>query len=174
MNPEVKHIVNELRHKFYSNFATAMNMPVIVTGTSYSSNSPIASWMDHRQRLNYINIYAYTAPDEFVPFRPFILRVAINKSAGRVTVTRKGQVCRGLNLLWDFELTVLPKEILDFLPWIVNLVEAHDKGSPLLLESPPHSFELKVSEVRLFNNAWTETAWLLANSTISPNSSLLT
>ena len=172
MNPEAKHIVNELRHKFYSNFAAAMNMPVLITGTSYSSNSPIASWIDRSQRLNYINVYAYTAPDEFVPFRPFILRLAINKSAGRVTVTRKGQVCRGMNLMWDFELTVLPKEILDFLPWIVNLVETHDKGSPLLLESPPHSFELNVSEVKLFNNAWTEKAWLLANPTIFPNSSL--
>ncbi|RCJ39936.1 hypothetical protein A6769_05095 [Nostoc punctiforme NIES-2108] len=168
MNPEAKHIVNELRHKFYSNFAATMNMPVLITGTSYSSNSPIASWMDRKQRLNYINVYAYTAPDKFVPFRPFILRVAINKSAGRVTTIRKGQICRGLNLVWDFELTVLPKEILDFLPWIVNLVEAHEKGSPLLLESPPHSFELNVSEVKLFNNAWTEKAWLLANPTIFP------
>ncbi|MEH2197781.1 hypothetical protein [Nostoc sp.] len=167
MNPEAKHIVSELRHKFYCNFAATMNMPVSITGTSYSSNSPIASWMDRRERLNYVNVYAYTAPDEFVPFRPFILRLAINKSAGRVATFRKGQVCRGLNLVWDFELTVLPKEILDFLPWIVNLVEAHDKGSSLLLQSPPHLFEFKVPEVGLLNNAWTQKAWLLANSTIS-------
>ncbi|MEH2433109.1 MAG: hypothetical protein V7K25_02450 [Nostoc sp.] len=166
MNPEAKHIVSELRREFYSNFAAAMNLPVSITGTSYSSNSPIASWMDHRQRLNYLNVYAYTAPDEFVPFRPFILRLAINKSAGRITTFKKGQVCRGLNLMWDFELTVLPKEILDFLPWIVNLVESHDKGSSLLLQLPPHSFELEVPEVRLFNNAWTQKAWLLANSPI--------
>ncbi|HYX17909.1 MAG TPA: hypothetical protein VE944_26825 [Nostoc sp.] len=165
MNPEAKHIVSELRREFYSNFAAAMNLPVSITGTSYSSNSPIASWMDHRQRLNYLNVYPYTAPDEFVPFRPFILRLAVNKSAG-ITTFRKGQVCRGLNLMWDFELTVLPKEILDFLPWIVNLVESHDKGSPLLLQSPPHSFELKVPEVGLFNSAWTQKAWLLANSPI--------
>jgi hypothetical protein len=163
MNPEAKHIVSELRREFYSNFATAMNTPVSITGTSYSSNSPIASWMDHKQRLNYINVYAYTAPDEFVPLRPFILRLAINKSAGKVMVLRKGEVCRGLNLKWDFELTVLPEEILDFLPWIVNLVESHDKGFPLLIQSPPHSFELKVSEVELLNNAWTQKAWLLAN-----------
>lgn len=130
-----------------------MNMPMIITGTSYSSNSPIASWMDYRERLNYVNIYAYTAPDEFVLFHPFILRLAINKSAGKVTTFTKGQVCRGLNLVWNFELTVLPKEILDFLAWIVNLVEAHDKGSSLLLQSPPHSFELKVPEVEFFNNA---------------------
>lgn len=167
MNPEAKNIVSELRREFYSDFAAAMNMPVMITGTSYSSNSPIASWMDHRQRLNYVNVYAYTAPDEFVPFRPFILRLAINKSVGRIMMSKKGQVCQGLNLVWDFELTVLPKEILDFLPWIVSLVEAHDKGSPLLLQSPPHSFELQVPAVGFFKNAWTQKAWLLANSTIS-------
>ncbi len=164
MTPEAKHIVSELRREFYSHFAAAMNMPVIITGTSYTSNSPIASWMDDRRQLNYINVYAYTAPDEFIPLRPFILRLAINKSAGRVMMVKKGQECRGLNLLWNFELTVLPKEILDFLPWIVNLVEAHDKGSSLLLQSTPHPFGLKLPVVGLLNEVWTEKAWLLANS----------
>ncbi|MBE9036433.1 hypothetical protein [aff. Roholtiella sp. LEGE 12411] len=167
MTPEAKHIVSELRREFYSHFAAAMNMPVIITGTSYTSNSPIASWMDDRRRLNYVNVYAYTAPDEFVPLRPFILRLAINKSAGRVMMVKKGQECRGLNLVWNFELTVLPKEILDFLPWIVSLVEAHDKGSSLLLQTPPHPFELKLPVAGLFNEVWTEKAWLLANSKMS-------
>ncbi|MFH7029667.1 MAG: hypothetical protein ACHBN1_30965 [Heteroscytonema crispum UTEX LB 1556] len=166
MTPEAKHIVNELRREFYSLFAASMNMPVIITGTSYSSNSPIASWMDDRRRLNYVNVYAYTAPDEFIPLRPFILRLAINKSAGRVMMVKKGQECRGLNAVWDFELTVLPKEILDFLPWVVSLVEAYDKDSPSLLVSPPHPFELKLPAFGLCNQAWTEKAWLLANSTI--------
>lgn len=161
MTPEAKHIVSELRSEFYSLFSAAMNMPVIISGTSYSSNSPIASWMDNRQRLNYVNIYAYIAPDEFIPLRPFILRLAINKSALQVMMVKKGQESRGLNLLWDFELTVLPREILDFLPWVVNLVEAHDKGSPLLLQSPPHPFELKVPAVGLCNDPWTEKARLL-------------
>jgi hypothetical protein len=166
VTPEAKHIVNELRREFYSLFAAAMDMPVMITGTSYSSNSPIASWMDDRRRLNYVNVYAYTAPDEFIPLRPFILRLAINKSAGRVMMVKKGQECRGLNAVWDFELTVLPKEILDFLPWIVSLVEAHDKSSPSLLVSPPHPFELKLPALELCNQAWTEKAWHLANSTM--------
>jgi hypothetical protein len=166
VTPEAKHIVNELRREFYSLFAAAMNMPVMITGTSYSSNSPIASWMDDRRRLNYVNVYAYTAPDEFIPLRPFILRLAINKSAGRVIMVKKGQECRGLNAVWDFELTVLPREILDFLPWVVNLVEAHDKSLPSLLVSPPHPFELKLPDFELCNQAWTEKAWHLANSPI--------
>jgi len=76
---------------------------------------PIASWVDDRQRLNYVNIYAYTAPDEFFPKRPFLPVVAINKSAGRVTMLKQGQECQGFNWAW-ISLTVLPEEILDFLP----------------------------------------------------------
>ncbi len=167
MNPEAKHIVSELRREFYSLFAAAMNVPVKITSASYSSNSPIASWIDDRQRLNYVNVYPYTAPDEFIPLRPFILRLAINKSAGRVMMGRNEQECRGLNLVWDFELTVLPREILDFLPWIVSLVKTSDKGLPSFLQLPPHPFELTVPPIGLRNHAWTEKAWLLANSTMS-------
>ncbi|OUL37261.1 hypothetical protein BV372_03290 [Nostoc sp. T09] len=161
MTPEAKHIVSELRREFYSLFATAMRTPVLITGTSYSSNSPIASWIDNRQQLNYVNIYAYTAPDEFNPLRPFVLRLAINKSALQFMMGKKWQQYRGLNLVWDFELTVLPREILDFLPWIVSLVEAHDQVAPLLLQSPPHPFELKMPAVGLCNNAWTLEACIL-------------
>lgn len=164
MTPEAKHIVSELRREFYFLFSAAMNVPVKITGASYSSNSPIASWVDDRQRLNYVNVYAYTAPDEFIPFRPFILRLAINKSAGRITIVKRGSECRGLNRVWDFELTLLPGEILDFLPWIVTLVKAQDKSSPSLLQLPPHPFEFKVPTVGLLNEAWTEKAWSLANS----------
>jgi hypothetical protein len=167
MNPEAKRIVGELRHEFYSLFVAAMNVPVIITGASYSSNSPIASWVDDRQRLNYVNIYAYIAPDEFFPQRPFLLRVAINKSSGRVTPVKQKQECRGLNRGWDFVLTVLPEEILDFLPWIVRLVNADDKSSLSLLQSPPHPFDFKVPVVGLGNDAWTEKAWRIANSTMS-------
>jgi hypothetical protein len=167
VTPEAKHTVSELRLKFYSLFAAAMNVPMRVTGASYSSNSPIVFWVDDRQRLNYMNVYAYTAPDEFIPLRPFILRLAINKSAFRDMIVKKGLKYRGLNRAWNFELTLLPREILDFLPWIVSLVEAYDKGSPSLLVSPPHPFEFQMPAVGLLNQAWTEKAWELANLTMS-------
>lgn len=167
MTPEAIRLVCQLRGEFYSLFAADIKVPVRITGKSHSSISPIATWVDDRQRLNYVNVYAYKAPDEFLPKRPFILRVAINKSAGRVTFLKQGQEYRGINREWDFELTVLPEEILDFLPWIVNLVKAQDKGSPSLLQQPPHPFDFKVPKFRLFNNAWTQKAWLLADSSIS-------
>ena len=163
MTPEAKRIVSELRCEFYSLFATAMKVPVRITGTSYSrSNSPIASWVDGRQRLNYVNIYAHTAPDDFFPKRPFLLRLAINKSAGSVTRVKHEQEYQGLNQGWDFELTVLPEEILDFLPWIVSLIQADDKGVPSLVQAPPCLSKFVVPENGLFNNAWTEKAWRIS------------
>ena len=168
MTPEAKQIVSELRREFYSLFAATMKTPVSISSTSYSSNSPIATWIDDRQQLNYVNIYAYTAPDEFNPLRPFILRLAINKSALQFMMGKKSQKSRGLNLIWNFELTVLPREILDFLPWIVSLVEARDRVAPLQLQSPPHPFELKVPALELCNNAWTLEASCLLTKMIQP------
>ncbi|MBV8883054.1 MAG: hypothetical protein JO235_03505 [Chroococcidiopsidaceae cyanobacterium CP_BM_RX_35] len=143
-----------------------MKVPVILTGTSYTSNPPVASWVDGGQRLNYMNIYAHTAPDVFFPKRPFLLRLAINKSAGNVSMVKQGQECRSLNQVWDFELTVLPEEILNFLPWTVSLVKAHDKSSPSLVQSPAYLSEFVVPKGGLFNNVWTEKAWRIIDSTM--------
>ncbi|MCL1463068.1 hypothetical protein [Argonema galeatum] len=163
MTPEAIRIVDSLRREFYSLFAAAMKVPVKITGNSYSSNFPTASWLDNSKRLNYVNIYAYTAPDHLIPERPFILRVAINKGAGRIRIPQWGQECRGFNQGWHFELTLLPEEILDFLPWIVSLIKSHDKGSPPFADEPPHPFELKMYNGLLSNNVWTEKAWQLQN-----------
>lgn len=164
MTPETKRIVGELRNEFYHLFATAMNTPVKIIGASYSNNSPIAAWVDHTQRMNYINIYAYTAPDDFIPKRPFLLRVAINKSAGRITFGKQAQDCQGLNCEWDFALTLLPAEIIDFLPGIVSLIKAHDRNLKCL-PGMLYPFGSKQSKILLLdNNFWTESAWLVAES----------
>lgn len=163
MTPESIRLISQLRSEFYSLFATAMNVPVKISGSSYSSNFAIASWVDDRKRLNYVSIYAYTAPDKLIPERPFLLRVAINKSAGRVGTAKWGKECQGLNESWYFELTVLPEEILDFLPWIVSLVKVHEKGSPSLVQEPPHAFDFNLSKGQLSNDAWTQSALQVAD-----------
>lgn len=161
MTPEAIRIVSQLRQEFYTLFAAAMNVPVKITGSSYSSNFPIASWIDNNKQLNYVSVYAHTAPDKLVPKRPFLLRVAINKSAGRIARAKWGKECHGQNQTWYFELTVLPEEILDFLPWIVSLVKAYDKGSLSFVQEPPHPFELKAPNWLLLNDAWTQSALLI-------------
>lgn len=160
MTPEAIRIVSQLRRDFYSRFAATMNLPVSIT-TSHPStgNPPIAFWIDDRQRFNYLRVYVYKAPDELLPERPFILRVSVNKGGGIATAAKWRRGCRGLNQGWNFELTLLPEEILDFLPWLVSLVKSQEHGSASFVAEPPHPFHFKTSNVSSFNDAWTQKAW---------------
>lgn len=92
-------------------------MPVSITSSNlYASNPLTASWMDNGKKLNYLCVYAHTVPDELVPKRPFILQLAANKGAGISANTRREKDCQGLNQSWYFKLTLLPEEVLNFLP----------------------------------------------------------
>jgi hypothetical protein len=156
VTPETIRIISNLRQEFYSLFVAEMGVPVKISGSSYNSSSLVASWTDDSQHLNYVNIYAYTAPDALQSERPFILRLTINRGAGDISVARKGPSCRGLNRKWYFELTVLPEEILEFLPWVVSLVKA--KGLISGVEEPPHPVTFNITSRSLATEAWTQQA----------------
>jgi hypothetical protein len=159
MTPEAIRIVSQLRREFYSLFAAAMEVPVSITnGSSSTGNPPMAFWIDERQRLNYLRVYVYTAPDELMPERPFILRVSVNKGGGITAAAKWRRDHQGLNRDWHVELTLLPDEILDFLPWLVNLVKSNDQGSASFVQEPPHPFYFKTSNVLSFKEAWTQKA----------------
>jgi hypothetical protein len=155
MTPKAIRIVSQLRSEFYFLFAEAMKIPVNITsGNSYASNLPKASWVDTRQQLNYVCIYAHTAPDDLVPDRPLILRLSVNKGADLVVAAKRGRGSHGLNRSLYFELTLVPEEALDFLPWLVSLVKSHDTGSSSLPE-PPYPLDFKTSGGLGCRNAWT-------------------
>lgn len=158
MTPETIRTIANLRREFYTLLAAEMSMPVKVSGSSYNSSALIASWMDENQHLNYVNIYAYTAPDNLQSQRPFVIRLAINKGAGDLSSARKGLSCRGLNKKWSFELTALPEEILDFLPWIVSLVETKTQNLLSSTPTPPHPVALNAATVLSATAAWTHNA----------------
>lgn len=159
MTPEAIRIVSQLRRDFYSLFAAAMEVPVSITnGSSSTGNPPMVSWIDDKQRLNYLRIYVYTAPDELIPERPFILRISVNKGGGIGAPAKWRRDYRGLNQDWHVELTVLPEEILDFLPWLVSLVKCYDQGSSLFVQEPPHPFDFNSSDGVLCKDAWTQKA----------------
>lgn len=159
MTPSTIRLVSQLRQEFYARFATAMNVPVHVTsGNTYASNLATASWVDRQQRLNYVYVYAHTAPDDLVPERPLVLRLGINKGAGVGAMTRREKGCRGFNQSWHFELTVLPEEIIDFLPWIISLVKSYDSNSAPFVPEPPHPFDFQMSNALLFHQAQTHKA----------------
>ncbi|MBV8884367.1 MAG: hypothetical protein JO235_10285 [Chroococcidiopsidaceae cyanobacterium CP_BM_RX_35] len=159
MTPEAISLISKLRIEFYSLFAAAMNAPVRITAHSYSSNFPIACWVDSQRRLNYLSVYAHSAPDVLFPLRPLLLRMAVNKGAGAVTLIRPGLKFRDLNQEWYFELTTLPEEMTDFIPWMVSLVEANDQVASAAVKLPPHPLEFISPVAGSFNHAWTEKAW---------------
>lgn len=159
MTPETIRVVSQLRREFYSMFAAEMELPVSITnGSSSTGNPPMVSWIDDKQRLNYLRIYVHKAPDELIPERPFILRLSLNKGGGIATATKWRRDHQGLNRDWYFELTLLPEEMLDFLPWLVNLVKSHDPDADTFVEEPPHPLSCKFSNKLLFNDAWTQKA----------------
>jgi hypothetical protein len=159
MTPAVIRTISQLRQEFYSLFAAAMEIPVKVTnGNSYASNLSMASWIDGRHRLNYVCVYAHTAPDELFPERPFILQLNVNKGVDVIAIARRSEGCQGYNRSWHFALTLLPEEILDFPLWLVSLVNSYETDSASFLPEPPHPFDSKASNMLLFHEAWTRQA----------------
>lgn len=159
MSPAAMRIVSQLRNEFYSRFAVAMDVPVTITqGNSYASNLARASWLDARQQLNYVCIYAHTAPDELVPDRPLILRLAVNQGAGIDMMPKRGTTSKKVNHCWRFELTLLPEELLDFLPWIIDLITTNDNRSITFVPEPPHPIDLQLSSLLSSRNACTRKA----------------
>ena len=160
MTPEAISIVVQLRGEFYTLLAAKSQVPVNISRDNHSTSyRSMASWIDNRQQLNYLLVYPYIAPDTLVPKRPFILKIAINRGAGSMVNAKWRKNCRGVNQSWHFELTLLPEEILDFLPWVVSLIESQDNDSALERETPPHPLKLPRPEVDLGQNAWTQKAW---------------
>jgi hypothetical protein len=157
MTPAAAAIVSELRGRFYSHFAAAM--PPLVTVVNAKQGAPgtsVAAWVDAHQQLNYLYVYACVAPDPFLPERPLILRVSINKGAEMPSLSRIKRGSRSLNQDWHFDLTLLPEEVLAFVPWVVGMTQAQAGDAAAL--DPPHPLTF-VSNPRSFLNAWTHSAW---------------
>jgi hypothetical protein len=158
VTPETIRTISDLRREFYASFIAAMCTPVKLGNSPYGSSFSIASWIDENQYLNYVNIYAHTAPDELQSERTLILRVSINRGAGDLTAARKGPNCQGLNRKWWFELTLLPEEMLDFLPWVIDLVEAKTKNLLTSVREAPHPLTFNESNLLQSTKAWTQKA----------------
>lgn len=61
---------------------------------------------------------------------------------------------------WSFELSALPGEVLDFVPWVTFLAWAHQGGSTRFLETPhPCHFWGGKEDILPCRYAWTEAAW---------------
>lgn len=159
MMPRAAALVSELRNRFYACFAAAISLPVILNQKNSSTNHAIISWTDQWQRLNYLYVYAYTAPDDLIPDRPLTLRISINKGADPVQTSRQRRGSQGQNEEWSFDLTLLPEELLEFVPWIVGLAESQATEQQGIVPETPRPLIFQTSQGPSFNDAWTEKAW---------------
>ncbi|MGF1601368.1 MAG: hypothetical protein ACFCU8_04995 [Thermosynechococcaceae cyanobacterium] len=144
MTPEAASILTSLREDFYDLFQAKMKMPVKVSkGKSLIFNpsmAPIVSWIDLQERTNYLSIYAHTAPDQLIPQRPLLLRVAVNRWPTTSGQSGKGQKDPQGNQDWSWELTLLSEEMMAFAPWLARWIEA-DSRSVELRQRPPSILE---------------------------------
>jgi hypothetical protein len=138
MTPEAIRAVSTLRSEFYGSFAENLGtMVTIAPEKSYARALPKVSWTDSQQRLNYLCLYAYSAPDILVPDRPLLLRIGLNLGAEFVDPGKGSRSLRRYNQDCQFYVTLLPQETLGAVPWLVAVVHSHSQDWPML-PSPPH------------------------------------
>ncbi|MFE4107620.1 hypothetical protein [Almyronema epifaneia] len=157
MTPEAIRTISQVRHEFYKLFAAEISEPVNITkGNSYSSNTAKVSWIDRYQRPNYACLYAHIAPDRLLPDRPLILRLGVNQGLNFEPTKRHQELHLNRQKLLRFELTLLPDEILKFVPWLISLLQTHEKGSGLI--TPPCLLNFDTLDELLLYGAWTQKA----------------
>lgn len=129
MTPEAKQILAQLRDEFYSKFAEVMKTSVDLSKDSTlifnPSLAPVATWIDDQARFNYLNFYAFTAPDDLTSDRSLTVQIAINSPGPAKEVARK--TGHPLNQDWSLKLTVLPEEALDIVHWVASWI--HSQGN---------------------------------------------
>ena len=158
MLPESAQQVSKLRAQFYRSFADALDTSVNITREkSYASTLPRGSWTDEQGRLNYLCMYAHSAPDVLLPDRPLVLRVGVNLGAELFMGYSPGRSGRRYNWTCQFYLTLLSSELPTALPWIIKAL-AQPYGLDLdALPELPYTLEVKASSGQV-NSLWTPLA----------------
>jgi hypothetical protein len=158
MTPEAIRTVTDSRQEFYTLLANTLGVPVNITkGNSYLGNTPKISWTDRFQNANYICIYAHLAPDVLTPDRPLILRLGMNQGLGLEPAKGKQAKSSKRPKLLKFELTLLPNELIQFAPWVVDLVHTYEMGMDMKLE-PPCQLTISTLADLVSQGAWTRKA----------------
>jgi hypothetical protein len=158
MLPESAQQVSKLRTQFYRSFADALDVSVTITREkSYASTLPRVSWTDEQGRLNYLCMYAHSAPDVLLPDRPLVLRVGVNLGAELFMGSGPGRGSRRYNWTCQFYLTLLDAELPAALPWIIQAL-GQPHGLDLdALPALPYTLESKATAGQA-NSLWTHLA----------------
>lgn len=158
MLPESAQQVSKLRAQFYRSFADSLDVSANISREkSYSSTLPRVSWTDDQGRLNYMCMYAHSAPDVLLPDRPMVLRVGVNLGAELSTGASSERGRRRYNWTCQFYLTLIPTELSAALPWIIQAL-AQPYGLDLeALPKLPYTLESNAAAGQI-NSLWTHLA----------------
>jgi hypothetical protein len=162
--PEASRITTWIRRQFAVRLAGVVGHP-----SWASTRRPVAYWLDRNHRLNRALVLAYQSPCPEDPRAPLILRISINYHAGedaeRVVRRMLGVKPREETPFfsppdWSFELSALPEQVIDFVPWVMFLAWAHETGSVRFLKTPHPCYVWGGDDDLLQRNyAWTQAAW---------------
>jgi hypothetical protein len=170
MTPEAVQYLIALREKFYSGFQTQLRINLNTDKKNTHLFNPsfqsIATWIDRRQRMNFMTVYALQAPDVLFPERSLILRIVFNcKSASSAAILEK-KIGMKLNQDWSLELTLLPTELLNIIPWLVQWIEAQE-GGITVRDFPNRFVHLPILQANS-HLLWTSEAWRQAERECLP------
>ncbi|MGB3136768.1 MAG: hypothetical protein WBG38_20700 [Nodosilinea sp.] len=146
MLPESAQQVSKLRSQFYHSLAAALEAPVTISKEkSYASTLPRVTWTDDQGRLNYVCLYAHSAPDVLLPDHPMVLRIGVNLGTELSTRVSSDRGRRRYNWTCQFYLTLVSSELSAALPWIVEALGQSSGFDPEALSDLPYILESRES-----------------------------
>ncbi len=122
---------------------------------------PIATvWCDAHGRIGNAQVIPHLAPQCYDISIPLVPRIAVNSYVVGMNIARINRIgCPVDRSPWPamerprLILSVAPEELIDFVPWIANLVEHHESEIPL--QEPPHPCDVRGAELRDALEVWT-------------------
>lgn len=149
---------NAIREEFLRELAAALDRDVL-----FVERPRLIAWRSAQGRVEHARLEPYYLPDRRDPARPLILRASINYGGPadwKPILKRVGWEDRvRADRWWKMELSMLPGEVLDYVPWLASVVGAHEHNDAARVIEPPHPTRFWQVEHLDRDYAWSEAAW---------------
>ena len=151
-----------LRRVFLKQLADQLTLPAAF---HTRPGPPATCWLDPDGRFNQAQIVTLSAPHVESLDAPLVLRISINYLRflyGAAVRKRMGWPAVPAwreHHIWSYELSLLADQLLDFVPWVAQLVLAKTHQDERLLLSPPEACHFWIHPNLLCDYAWTVKAW---------------
>ena len=162
---EADHLAAQLRREFAAALQQHLTLPATVRWTP---GLPITCWLDEWGYINHACVFTIGAPDGAASPDLLVLRISINLLAfdGERAIRRR-MGWPDISAFppepkpagWHYELSLLPRQLLRFAPWIAELALAKAKHDGSLLTKPPAPCCFWGGRSLHCAYAWTQAAW---------------